>query len=113
MITNSILLCSEENLCTFLRVYSSNVVHQLCRVLPRLNERKEFRISFEVLTALTRLLELDISHSDEFSEEASVCVMVDECEGFINIEAMQMSDLNEELKDKARQILDTYYTLED
>ena len=39
--------------------------------------------------------------------------MVDECEGFINIEAMQMSDLNEELKDKAREILETFYTIED
>ena len=91
-------------------MYGSSVVHVLCQTLDRLS-KSEGRIASEILQALMHLLELDIAFPNDFGEENSVAVMVEEVEGFACIEKMQMSDLHEDLKKKGRELLDTYYNL--
>ena len=63
-----------------------------------------------MLSALDKLLQLDITYGDEFNGESSIAVMVEECEGFQTIESLLMSDHDSDLKKKAKNLLDQYYT---
>ena len=72
-------------------------MHGLCENLDRFH-MKEGRIALEILQALSRLL----------GEEPSVVVMVEECDGFTIIENLQISEADDELKEKGRLLLDCY-----
>ena len=94
VLTNALTLCYIEDLKTFVRVYSEDLVHSICHMLERCNlQNSDSRVTNEVLRTLTRLLSLDKECEDgEFSGENSVAVMVAECDGFEIIQSMQMSE---------------------
>ena len=84
----------------FILQYKAEIVQSLCFVLQR-DELPSPELILEVLQALSKLLSLDERYPNIFAGEASVSNMVDQCEGFVAIDVVMRSDVNQEIKEEA------------